>query len=451
MNGNLRAVDFALDTKWKNLPEAVRHQSKRALLDNLGVLIAGGITPASRIMQTFVEDQMGATGPQGACTVVSSGRKVSAAGAALANGTAANGLDMDDGYNPSKGHPGAALLPVLLASTELAVRVDGQRFLAALVVGYELAMRAAVIRHATYTTYHATGSWAAIGGAAAGGAILGLDRRQLRHAMGTAEYFAPIAPMMKGIDVVAMTKDSISWGAMAAMSSILLAGYGFTGVSPIFGDGPGPELAKGLGRDWLILDLYHKPYACCYWVQAPIAGALALMKEHGLTPGQIRRIRVHAFQEAVRLSCDPPRDTEEAQYNMAYGLACAVLRGKLGPSEVTPPAIFDPQIIDFMKRIEALEDPEIQKGFPANRQARVEITTGDGRCFDSGVVDAPWGPASGPPEDRDLLEKFRTVTGPVLGDARAGELQDMIWNLESAPLAARLLDLATPRRPLKEV
>jgi len=445
MNSNLRVVDFALDTKWNDLPEAVRHQSKRALLDNLGVLIAGGMTPASRIMQAFVEDQMTATDPKAVCTVVSTGKKVSAVGAALANGTAANGLDMDDGYNLAKGHPGAALLPVLLASAELATGVSGRAFLAALVVGYELAMRAAVIRHATYSTYHSTGSWGAIGGAAAGGKLLGLNSEQLGHAMGIAEYFAPIAPMMKGIDVVAMTKDSISWGAMAAVSSILLAGKGFTGVSPIFDDGPGPELTKGLGSDWLILDLYHKPFACCYWVQAPIAGALALIKEHGLTPEQITRIRVRSFREAIRLLCDPPCDTEEAQYNLAYGVACAVLEGKLGPSEVTPPAIFDPQTLAFMDKIEPVEDPKIQKGFPAKRQARVEITTTDGRVFDSGVVDAPWVLSANRPTDQDLIEKFRTVTGPILGETRRQELQDTIWNLEQEPEAARLVDLATAK------
>ena len=131
---------------------------------------------------------------------------------------------------------------------------------------------------------------------------------------------------MKGIDVVAMTKDSIGWGAMVAMSSILLARKGFTGVNPIFPDGPGPGLVKGLAGDWLILDLYHKPYACCYWVQAPIAGTLALIKAHDISPEQITQIRVRSFQEATRLSCAVPSDTEEAQYNLAYGVACAVLK-----------------------------------------------------------------------------------------------------------------------------
>jgi 2-methylcitrate dehydratase PrpD len=445
MNSNQRVVAFALETKWNDLPETVQHQSKRALLDNLGVLIAGGITPASQITNAFVEDQFAGNNPKEACTVVSTGKKVSAVGAALANGIAANGLDMDDGYKATKGHPGAALLPLLLAATELAIDASGRDFLTALVVGYELAIRAAMIRHASYTTYHSTGSWGAIGGAAAGGKLLGLNPGQLRNAMGAAEYFAPIAPMMKGIDVVAMTKDSIGWGAMVAMSSILLACKGFTGVNPIFEDGPGPGLVKELTKDWLILDLYHKPYACCYWVQAPIAGTLALVKEHGLAPEQIIRIRVHSFQEATRLSRAAPRDTEEAQYNLAYGVACAVLKGKVGPSEVMPPAIFDPQILAFMTKIEPVEDQEIQKGFPDKRQARVEITTTDGRVLDSGVVDPLWGVSADRPADQDLVKKFQTVTEPILGEACGRELQDLIWNLEREPKAARVVDLATAR------
>jgi 2-methylcitrate dehydratase PrpD len=64
----------------------------------------------------FVEDQLAGNNSKAACTVVSTAKKVSAVGAALANGIAANGLDMDDGYKAAKGHPGAALLPVLLAA-----------------------------------------------------------------------------------------------------------------------------------------------------------------------------------------------------------------------------------------------------------------------------------------------------------------------------------------------
>ena len=89
--------------------------------------------------------------------------------------------------------------------------------------------------------------------------------------------------------------------------------------------------------------------------------------------------------------------------NLAYGLACAVFKGKVGPLEVMPPVIYNPQILAFMAKIEPVEDQEIQKTFPAKRQARVEITTTDGRVFDSGVVDAPWGVSDNRPTDQDLI------------------------------------------------
>ena len=84
-------------------------------------------------------------------------------------------------------------------------------------------------------------------------------------------------------------------------------------------------------------------------------------------------------------------------------------------------------------------------GFPANRQARVEITTTDGRIFDSGVVDPLWGVSADRPADRDLVEKFQAVIEPVLGATCGRELQDLIWNLEREPKAARLMDLATAK------
>jgi 2-methylcitrate dehydratase PrpD len=104
MKINQRVIDFCLNTQWDDLPDTVQHQSKRALWDNLGVLIAGGVAPVSRITNEFVEDQMAASNLKGACTVTLTGKKVFTVGA-VANGIAANALDMDDGDKPAKGRP----------------------------------------------------------------------------------------------------------------------------------------------------------------------------------------------------------------------------------------------------------------------------------------------------------------------------------------------------------
>jgi len=185
-----RAIDFTLNTRWEDLPGAVKHQAKRCLMDTLGALVAGAQTPVAKIMCKSALEQFG--GDQ--ARIMVSGERTSAAGAALVNGFLGNALDIDDGYRNIKGHPGACSLPPLLAVAELAGDCDGRKFLTALVIAYEMGIRAGVIRHATYETYHSSGSWGAIAGAAAAGRMLGLTAERIVHAMGAAEYHAPIAP-----------------------------------------------------------------------------------------------------------------------------------------------------------------------------------------------------------------------------------------------------------------
>ena len=100
----------------------------------------------------------------------------------------------------------------------------------ALVVGYEVANRAGTVLHATAGDYHSSGAWNALGAAAAFSRLGGLDPSATVHALGTAEYHAPRAPMMRCIDHPSMVKDSSGWGAQVGVSAALLAADGFTGA-----------------------------------------------------------------------------------------------------------------------------------------------------------------------------------------------------------------------------
>ena len=95
------------------------------LLDALGALIAGTETPAAKIVAGIAESQFG--GSQ--ASILVRGSKTSASGAALANGFAANALDIDDGYRLVKGHPGACVLPVILTAAEFTPAMHRGRIL----------------------------------------------------------------------------------------------------------------------------------------------------------------------------------------------------------------------------------------------------------------------------------------------------------------------------------
>ncbi|MGD8267908.1 MAG: MmgE/PrpD family protein [Desulfobacterales bacterium] len=428
-------IDFTLNTHWGDLPAEVQHQAKRCLLDTLGALIAGSQTPVAEIMRKTAREQF--NGDQ--ATIMVSGERVSAAGAALANGFSGNALDIDDGYRPTKGHPGACALPPVLAAAELAGGCTGQAFLSALVIAYELGTRAGIIRHATYATYHSSGSWGAIAGAAAAGRLMGLDAQEMFHAMGAAEYHAPIAPMMKGIDTPAMGKDSIGWGCMVAVLSALMARDGFTGIHPLFDDGPDAAVMQSLGRQWEILNLYFKPYAACRWGQPAVAGALKIVRDHQLTPDQIRHIRVRTFEAATRLPNDPPRDTEEAQYSLAFPVVAALLDGEVGPAQVLPPRLHAPELLSLLERVSTEVAPEFEAEFPAKAPSEVVVETTDGQTFQSGRIEALWEPPDTLPTDAELEAKFRWLVEPVLGVRPCRELVSMIWHFESQPDARTLI------------
>ena len=426
MEHNEIALNFIVEAEWDTLPKNIQHQAKRCLMDTLGALIAGHNTPVADLMNDFAKEQFKGDD----ATILVKGNKISVAGAALVNGFANNALDIDDGYRNVKGHPGACILPVILAAGEMGPDITGQKFLTALIVGYEIAIRAGVIRHANYETYHSSGSWGAIGGAAAAGKLLGLSREKLSHALGAAEYHAPIAPMMKCIELPGMGKDSIGWGCMVAMMSAMMADKGFTGIDPIFDDSPETEWITSLGRVFEIMNLYFKPYAACRWAQPGVDGALKIMAENSLDHADIEQIKVFTFQESATLSTDYPKNTEEAQYNIAFPIAAALLDGEVGPDQVLAPRLFKKDVHEMMDKIQIIAQDRFQKEFPARAESEVEIMTTKERVFSSGVMSARWDTHSKLPTDLELEIKFLWLVSPVIGKTKAESLLSLIWNFD---------------------
>lgn len=420
-------IRFILETNWQNIPADVQHQSKRCLLDTLGVLLAGSQTPVGGLMAEIASSQFSGND----ATVFPGASRVSASGAALANGFAGNALDIDDGYRLIKGHPGACVLPAVLAAGEMVSSCSGKQFLTALVVGYEIGIRSGLIRHARYETYHSSGSWGALAGAAAAGKIMALDSVALRNALGAAEYHAPISPMMKGIAKPSMVKDSIGWGAMVSIMSVLMAQKGFTGIEPLFDDTPKPEWCHMLGRVYEILNLYFKPYAACRWAQPAIAGALKIVKTQKILPEDILHVQVRTFTEATRLSCSPPENTEQAQYNLSFPLAAALIDGELGPNQILPPRIFDSQILKLADKVHKEVSEAFDGLFPEKAFAEVTIHTKSGSIFSSGPVEADWEPPDNLPSDSEIEKKFHKLVEPVLGGRQTGQLCSLIWNFDN--------------------
>lgn len=433
--GNAKVARFIQGLTWSDLPGVVQKQVKLCAVDLLGAIIAGSSTKISRIMAGQALEHW----PGDAATILLFKAKASLPGAVIANAFTANALDIDDGYRDIKGHPGAVVFPAVLAAAENK-GVSGQEFLTALVVAYEVAIRAGIAWHDYHTGYHGSGSWGSLGAAAGVAKILGLQEREIIHALGTAEYHAPIMPMMRCIDYPAMTKDGIGWGSMVGTVSALLAGAGFTGIPSLFGIEEYSNLVNSLGREYKILNLYFKPYACCRWAQPAVSAALKLREKYNLNPENIDRIIVRTFEAATKLWLKNPTNTEEAQYNMAYPVAAALVDGEVGPRQVLDENLNNSAILNLAGKVETFQDNNYESEFPSKCQCRIELLLKDGKKINSGTFVAKGDPEN-PLGEEGIHRKFKWLAGHVLEYSKVDLIVNVVNKLEQKSSLRPLVEM----------
>jgi len=421
------------------LPDAVVRDAQRRILDLLGVAAAGTSTHLSAIAREHALDCFAAG--RTPARVLFDGRIVSAAGAAFAGATTIDSLDGHDGHALTKGHAGVTVLPALLAMTERAPGMTGREFIVQTVLGYEIGTRAGIALHATSREYHTSGAWNALAAAAIGSRALRFDIPATRHALGIAEYHGPRSDMMRCIDHPTMLKDGSGWGALAGISAALLASRGYTGAPATTAERDAPACWSDLGERWLILEHYVKPYPVCRWAHPAIAAALAVRAREGFDAGNIERVRIETFHEATRLWSARPRTTEEAQYGVLFPVAAALAHGRVDVDTIGDTGLADPAACALLPRLVAEECAEFSAAFPAQRWARVTVELRNGRCLDSGPMQAS-GDLSRPLRLDAEREKFRELCGSRFGARFARELEDAVDALaEPSARAERLCEL----------
>lgn len=430
---NVLASYMACETLEQNTPETI-DALKGAVADHFACVISGSRAPVSSIAKRFAAAQWGA----GESSILLEEEKTKPAGAAFANAVAANALDLDDGHRLTKGHPGAVVIPAVLAAAEDS-GATWKEFLEAVLVGYEIGIRAGILAHQNRPDYHCTGSWGAIGAAAGAGRIMGLNGEEMLHALGIAEYHSTYSPMMRCIDVPSMLKDGIGWGCMTGLSAAYLAKFQFTGIPSLFSGPGGAEHIGNLGIVHQIRRLYYKPHACCRWAQPAVECLAELERRADIRYGDISKITVSTFTESARLSRKAPATTEEAQYNLLFPIAAYLTFGRIGPDEVLY-ELQNSQVLALMEKIEIRVDEKFDQAFPATARSQVRIHTKTGEIFDSPVMQAK-GDHDFPLSLAEKEAKFLFLTSPVIGEQRSQKLFDCISQLERAEDIGELLSI----------
>src|SRR5262249_13991915 len=324
--------------------------------------------------------------------------KVSPADAALANGTAIHGFEIDDAHVTSSLHPGAVTLPASLAVAQ-ARNASGAEMMTALAAGYEVGLRVGVCAGISHSTsgYHVTGTVGGLGAAAAAARLLKLSADQTAHALGIG---ATQAAGLYAARTGAMTKR---FHAGRASQSGVLAAYfasqGFTGsldaleapfggcMSTLHGQHDAATVLHDIGERWETASVGLKAYAACASVHTTIDGVLAL-RSRGLAAENLAHLTVRMSKKGHLNIGWPykPGDVIAAQMNGQYAAAVALLDGEAFIDQYGEERLADPRILSLLPRIEFQHDPELDRGGAGGRHAvRIEAVRRDGSRLSAAV------------------------------------------------------------------
>ena len=441
--------------RYEGLPAEAVRWAKAAILDTVGVTLAGAGEPCARIAADVVG--LGRSG--GECVVFGTDRRAAPLDAALVNGTAAHALDFDDVSNSLGGHPSAPILPAIFALAEV-LDTTGKDFIAAYVAGFETETRIArgVHFHHYEKGWHPTATLGVFGAAAASCHLLGLDRAK------TAQALAIAASLASGIkaNFGTMTKPlHVGHTARNGLFAALLARDGFTannaalehkqGFLMVF-NGADRFDADIILRDWgqpydiVRPGLGVKQHPCCGSTHPAIDALLLLRAEHEISPERIARIDSWTHPRRLAHTDRPnPQSGLDAKFSVQYCLARALLDGRIRLEHFEGEAFRDPAPRKLMQRIHAAPHPEMHEGSGEHLGAEVRVTLEDRRTIAQRVGAALGRGPDNPLPEEALLGKFADCAGRVLPGTQVERLQRLLLQLdEASSLRAVTAALATP-------
>jgi 2-methylcitrate dehydratase PrpD len=444
-----RIAEFAASAGFEAIPEKARAVAKNALLDWLGVTIAGSREPVS----TLITEHARKAGARAEARAICQGFQTTAELAALVNGTAGHAIDFDDTFPDAVHyniHPSVCLFPAVLALAEKH-KLPGHRVLTAYVAGLEVIYRigAAIGESSSKNGWHPTPVIGTMGAAAACVNALGLDQDRARHTLGIA------ASLSGGLykNFGSMTKPLHAGNAARnGVVSAELAASGFTGNPDIFGDGfsfgrmfGDKEISelldteKDLGNAWKTAStgLVFKPYPSCRSTHASIDAALFLRDKHHIRTEQVSGIACEISPMHTRLArFHRPETGYQGKFSIPYCIATALRNGRVSLEDFSDEKVKAAGAQDLLKKVSFLH-PEGQPASAMDLKAEITITLKTGGRY-SHTVSLPKGEPENPLTDEELTRKFEICSGLVLNRNRVGQILDAVLHLEEAADLTRL-------------
>ncbi len=440
-------AQFAAGLTYDQVPAEVRARAADILIDQLGVEIGCSHLPwAKQVRETYRR-----IGGAPEATVVRYGDRLPVASAAFINSTFGHSFEYDDANPLVHGHPGAELIPSLMAIAERE-HCSGREFLTAFIAAYEVrgrigwAVSPDMLEQGGPQYSTTCGPFGVATGAAR---LLGLGAEGIRNALGIAgNYSGGLMQYDHGGGSVKRIFAAVA--ARSGIEATLLTQAGITGPEGILEGKRGllriypaqyrPErLTADLGKMWTILHVLFKPYSCCAVIHPAIDGVRKLVTAHNLGAGDVESIEIGYPKGSYDHSAiTSPKDLLGMQFSTSYSLALTVLKRRNTPHEYTEAALADPQVRDIAAKVRLREEAELDKLFEEGHMpARVKMWTKSGRLLEEMVLDAK-GSRGTPFSSNEVDDKFRSLVADVVGTERCENLVRVLRGIERLDDMARL-------------
>jgi 2-methylcitrate dehydratase PrpD len=439
-------VDFVSALRHAALTDEVRHYARRHLLDTVGVMIAG----AGGEVATRAEAVLAAVRPAGRVPVAGRARRADLLDAAFLGGTAAHGIELDDGFRQGSVHPGCVVMPAVLA-LGYERRITGASLIEAIVAGYEaeIAIGRACHPDLRQRGFHPAAAVGVFGAVMAAGKLRGLSSVKLAHALGIAASSAAglFAFVNGGGDIKRLHAGHAS---REGLQAALLAEQGIEGPPDVIEARDGFMQAFAFGRNgkprgialppdapFGITDCYIKPYPCCRHIQPAVEALIGLLADEKIASEEVEHIEVATYRIAAEHAETGWDDFASAQLSFPYLMGLALRFRGVKFEHFSEAMRRDPSFAAIARKLTVTAPPEIDRLYPQLRPARVTVTTARGSF--TRQADEALGSRIVPLDDAGLKAKFSDLVGPVLDAPRAKELLERLWSVETVTDVAPLV------------
>ncbi len=429
------AADFG------DLPEDAVIASKNAILDTVGVILAGAASEPTKAVTAAADvDKSG-----GPCLVMGGGFRTTMLDAAFVNGTASHALDFDDCNNTLGGHPTVPILPGLWAFGET-LQASGKDIIEAYVIGVETECKfaQAVHFHHYEKGWHPTATLGIFGAAAACSRLAKLDEEKTATALAIATSMAAglkanFGTYTKPFHVGQCTRNGLLAARLAAegLTANLDAFEHQQGYLEVY-NGAGTYDISRVFMGWA--DPYDvvepgiavKMHPCCASTHPAIDAMIHMRKEYGLTLDNVASVKSWTHPRRLAHTNRPtPKTGFDGKFSVQYVVTRALQNGVVSLNDFTDEQVNEPEIQQF------LADKMLAEPHPTSRNdvknvyfAELTVETTDGRTL-THYVDAPVGrDRFHPLPDGALVGKFRDCASQVLDKAAISDVESMLLQLD---------------------